>query len=75
VVVDWPVANLFTDVALGIDAEVESVGGEVLDVRVAVDGVEDEGGLVGLAVEVPDGLLIRSPEFLLGGLDNRFDLF
>jgi hypothetical protein len=51
------------------------VGGEVFDVGVAVDGMENEGGVVGLAVEALEGLLVRSPEFLLGGLDDRFDFF
>jgi hypothetical protein len=73
--VDRPVAGLLADVAVGIDAEVEFVGGEVFDVGVAIDGVEDEGGLAGLAVEAAEGLLIGSPEFLLGGLNDRFDFF
>jgi hypothetical protein len=72
-VIDWPMASLFADVAMGIDAAVEFVGGEVFDVGVAVDGVKDEGVLSGLAMEAAKGLFVGGPEFLLGGLDDRFD--
>jgi hypothetical protein len=73
--IDWPMASLFTDVAVGVDAVVEFVGGEVFDVGVAVNGVEDEGGLSGLSVEAAEGLLVGGPELLLCGLDDRFDTF
>jgi hypothetical protein len=75
VVVDRPVASLLTDVAVGVDAAVEFVRGEVFDVGVAVDGVEYEGGLASLAVEAAKGLLVGSLELLLGGLDGCFDFF
>jgi hypothetical protein len=68
-------AGLLTDMAVGVDAEVEFVGGEVFDVGVAVDGVEYEGGQAGLVVEAAEGPLVGGPEFLLGGLDDCFDVF
>jgi hypothetical protein len=74
-VVDWPMTSLLADVAMGVDAVIEFVGGEVFDVGVAVDGMEDEGGLSGVAVEAAEGLLVGGPELLLGGLDDRFDAF
>jgi hypothetical protein len=37
--------------------------------------MKDEGGVTGLAVKAAEGPLVRGPEFLLGGLDDRFDIF